>query len=154
MNGIVKKSDETIPCLAESDDQSAASSELSYCSLFDIKDEIDYQQFSWIIFNLNFWLLIPIWTFFWLHDPHDCYTCLGKDPDRIYSRFQLNVEERARRQLIAKFNHRYSQRVLAGNSHRADVIYELLKNEQSRSMMINSNIQIWQNPNNMTEDQR
>ena len=97
MNGIVQKKAEDKPYLAKEDYKSGAAPDLSYCSIFDIKDDIDYFQFSWIIFNLNFWLLIPIWTFFWLHDPHDCYNCLGKDPDRIYSRFQLNVEERARR---------------------------------------------------------
>ena len=42
-------------------------------------------------------ILLPILTFFLLYKPHDCYKCLGKDPDRIYSSFQLNLEERAKR---------------------------------------------------------
>ena len=43
-------------------------------------------------------------AYFWLNEPHDCYVCLGKDPDRIYSSFQLTLEERARRQLRAKIS--------------------------------------------------
>ena len=52
----------------------------------------------------NFFLMIPILAYFWLNEPHDCYVCLGKDPDRIYSSFQLTLEERARRQLRAKIS--------------------------------------------------
>ena len=26
-----------------------------------------------------------IWAFFLLDKPHDCFRCLGKDPDRIFS---------------------------------------------------------------------
>ena len=48
--------------------------------------------------------LFPVFTFLILNNPHDCYECLSKNPDRIYSRFQLTYEERARRQFIAKFN--------------------------------------------------
>ena len=29
--------------------------------------------------------LLPIWAFFLLNVPHDCFKCLGKDPDRIFS---------------------------------------------------------------------
>jgi len=47
---------------------------------------------------------LPIVVFLGLNKPHDCYACLGKDPDRIYSSYQLNHEERARRQFRAKFN--------------------------------------------------
>ena len=42
-------------------------------------------------------ILLPVATFLVLNNPHDCFACLGKDPDRIYSRHQLNFEERARR---------------------------------------------------------
>jgi len=31
--------------------------------------------------------LLPFLTFFWLDEPHDCFVCLGKDPDRVYSVF-------------------------------------------------------------------
>ena len=30
-------------------------------------------------------VLLPVFTFLLLSDPHDCYVCLGKDPDRKYS---------------------------------------------------------------------
>ena len=29
--------------------------------------------------------LVPLLAFFALDQPHDCFVCLGKDPDRIYS---------------------------------------------------------------------
>ena len=32
-------------------------------------------------------LLLPFILFFALNDPHDCFTCLGKDPNHIYSRY-------------------------------------------------------------------
>ena len=32
-------------------------------------------------------ILLPIIVFFAFNDPHDCFVCLGKDPDRKYSRF-------------------------------------------------------------------
>lgn len=49
-------------------------------------------------------ILVSILAFFVLDTPHDCYVCLGKDPDRIYSGFQLNLEQRARRNYRARFN--------------------------------------------------
>ena len=38
--------------------------------------------------------LIPFLTFYLLDRPHDCFECLGKDPDRIYSSLQLTKLER------------------------------------------------------------
>lgn len=32
-------------------------------------------------------LLLPVVVFLMFDDPHDCFTCLGKDPERKYSRF-------------------------------------------------------------------
>ena len=32
-------------------------------------------------------MLIPVAVFLWLDEPHDCFRCLGKDPDRHYSHF-------------------------------------------------------------------
>ena len=37
--------------------------------------------------------LLPFVFFFSLNDPHDCFSCLGKDPDRRYSVFQLTRRE-------------------------------------------------------------
>ena len=48
--------------------------------------------------------LLPVLTFYVLDAPHDCFACLGKDPDRIYSIFQLTTEQRTRREAVAKFN--------------------------------------------------
>jgi len=31
--------------------------------------------------------VLPIVVYFGLDEPHDCYECLGKDPDRIYSSY-------------------------------------------------------------------
>ena len=35
----------------------------------------------------SFLLLLPVLVFFGFDDPHDCFVCFGKDPDRKYSRF-------------------------------------------------------------------
>ena len=55
-------------------------------------------------------LLLPINVFFAFNDPHDCFVCLGKDPDRKYSRFQLTREECARRKMVAKYSIRSNNR--------------------------------------------
>ena len=57
--------------------------------------KFDSLEFQYLGSNLMF--MVPMFAYFWLNKPHDCYTCLGKDPDRIYSGFQLTFEERAKR---------------------------------------------------------
>ena len=37
--------------------------------------------------------LVPFISYLWLNEPHDCFRCLGKDPDRRYSIFQLTRRE-------------------------------------------------------------
>ena len=54
---------------------------------------------------IDFVLILPVLLFMLLDDPHDCFVCLGKDPDRIYSSLQLSKEERMRRKMKAKYNH-------------------------------------------------
>ena len=56
-------------------------------------------------FLLNFSdlvILLPVVVFLAFDKPHDCYRCLGKDPDRVYSIFQLSKVERVERRSIAK----------------------------------------------------
>ena len=59
---------------------------------------------------MNF--LLPVIAFFIFNTPHDCYTCLGKDPDRNYSIYQLSLEERARRKFLSKFNRSQEQDIV------------------------------------------
>ena len=47
--------------------------------------------------------LIPVIVFVVLDKPHDCFVCLGKDPERVYSIFQLKREESYERRISAKF---------------------------------------------------
>ena len=47
--------------------------------------------------------LLPFVFYFWLNEPHDCFQCLGKDPDRRFSIFQLTRRENLIRQLQVKF---------------------------------------------------
>ena len=49
-------------------------------------------------------MLLPIITFLLFDNPHDCFICLGKDPDRIYSSFQLSRQERTHRKMKAKYS--------------------------------------------------
>ena len=44
-----------------------------------------------MIYDIN--SMLPYWAFLLLHDPHDCFKCLGKDPERNYSKFQFNRAE-------------------------------------------------------------
>lgn len=48
-------------------------------------------------------LLSPLALFLFLHEPHDCFVCHGKDPDRIYSSYQLTWEERTARKMVAMY---------------------------------------------------
>ena len=63
-----------------------------------------YSMLSWV---QNIILeLFPIWSFLLFYKPHDCFRCLGKDPDRIFSSFQLNKAEINSRKMVAKFGSR------------------------------------------------
>ena len=42
--------------------------------------------------------LVPFVSYFWLNEPHDCFRCLGKDPDRRFSIFQLTRWENLMRE--------------------------------------------------------
>lgn len=42
-----------------------------------------------IYFGMILLELIPFMAFYTFNRPHDCFVCLGKDPDRIYSSLQL-----------------------------------------------------------------
>ena len=48
--------------------------------------------------------LVPVVVFLLIDTPHDCFVCLGKDPDRIYSTFQLKRSERTARKMFAKYS--------------------------------------------------
>ena len=46
---------------------------------------------QWLVKTITY--LVPIWAFFILDKPHDCFRCLGKDPDRIFSIDQYRKDE-------------------------------------------------------------
>ena len=39
----------------------------------------------------SFFSILPFLTFLILNKPHDCYRCVGKDPERKYSKFQYSI---------------------------------------------------------------
>ena len=81
-----------------SPDQSICKSFMDYqFELFGNRNHIGI-----VLWLVDLTILIPSLTFFAVNQPHDCFVCLGKDPERIYSRFQLNREERVHRVLRAK----------------------------------------------------
>ena len=49
-------------------------------------------------------LISPVIIFLMFDNPHDCFTCLGKDPERKYSSFQLSIKERRNRRMIARYS--------------------------------------------------
>ena len=59
---------------------------------FDILDH-PQSQAALVYFIFIVASLLPFLSYFWLHEPHDCFTCVGKDPDRRYSIFQLTRRE-------------------------------------------------------------
>ena len=58
-----------------------------------------YNQQNSLIFSRY----VPIMAFLVLNWPHDCYRCLGKDPDRIFSIHQLTKEEKTLREIRNKY---------------------------------------------------
>ena len=47
------------------------------------------------LFLHTFMIDLPVfWAFFIFDRPHDCFVCLGKDPDRIFSITQYSESER------------------------------------------------------------
>lgn len=83
----------------------------SYLVHSDKSDTLAAQEFLSLLFGVM--NTLPMLSFFWLDSPHDCYTCLGKDPDRIYSQFQLSLEERAKRALRAKLNKKQQKEIVS-----------------------------------------
>ena len=54
---------------------------------------------------------LPVVAFLLLNDPHDCFRCFGKDPDRTYSSFQLNLRERTYRGHKQKYGKKVASRI-------------------------------------------
>ena len=86
-----------------------AKDEEGLCNYFytDLDEKADDPQ--WVAGGLewmNLMMLLPVTLFLLLDNPHDCFVCLGKDPDRIYSIFQLSKEVRIKRKMKAKYNDR------------------------------------------------
>lgn len=63
-------------------------------------------QFALFFFLITLIELAPFLTFYLLDKPHDCFVCLGKDPDRIYSSFQLTRAQRNERKMFIKYGMR------------------------------------------------
>ena len=40
---------------------------------------------SYVLLIIDFFTILPIIVFMVINKPHDCYECMGKDPDRTYS---------------------------------------------------------------------
>ena len=47
----------------------------------------DIKGWGELIIFFDILIMLPVIFFLLLDDPHDCFTCLGKDPDRVYSSF-------------------------------------------------------------------
>ena len=73
------------------------------CDFFDVYNYAS-KKYDLEEFRMTMFLLLPVVAYFLLNEPHDCYMCYGKDPDRVYSIFQLTLEERAKRYFRTKFN--------------------------------------------------
>ena len=76
-----------------------------------LPSNFEKRYFALSYLAVEFSLLLQIMAFFLFNKPHDCYRCLGKDPERIYSRFQLSKEQVARRVVRARFSREEELRV-------------------------------------------
>ena len=56
-------------------------------------DNFGRRYFDLMFLSNDLMQILQIIAFLIFNNPHDCYKCLGKDPDRIYSRFQLSKEQ-------------------------------------------------------------
>ena len=81
-----------------------------YCPRTDLSSFTEHFTFVNINNNMNY--LLPIIAFLLCNKPHDCYTCLGKDPDRNYSIYQLSQEERTKRKFRSKFSRTQEQELV------------------------------------------
>ena len=81
-------------------DDNICSNIVSYVQYLNKNDKVASTQFVIYYFQL----LLPVVIFLMFDNPHDCFTCLGKDPERKYSRFQLTIEERNNRRMIARYS--------------------------------------------------
>lgn len=62
-----------------------------------------YKNLTSAILTFDIAFLSPIILFLLVNEPHDCFVCHGKDPDRIYSSYQLTWEERTARKMVARY---------------------------------------------------
>ena len=80
----------------------------SFCSFFEtvINKTVRNNSNMWGYLNTmdSIAMLTAVIAFYALENPHDCFACFGKDPDRVYSGFQMTLEDRIARRYFARFN--------------------------------------------------
>ena len=72
---------------------------------------------AWVTL-IDMFMLMPMIGYLFCNEPHDCFVCIGRDPDRAYSMFQLTVAERVERKMIAKYNAKKRKRLMSEYSMR------------------------------------
>ena len=72
--------------------------------LREAESEYNKRNMSLIYFGMTLLELIPFLAFFIFNRPHDCFICLGKDPERIYSSLQLTTQEQESRRMWVKYS--------------------------------------------------
>ena len=81
-------------CLSENEEHAMYDPDLQsegvdqgICTAIIVGGTISDKRFSTLQTINDIAVLLPIIVFFLLDQPHDCFTCLGKDPDHLYSSF-------------------------------------------------------------------
>ena len=49
-------------------------------------------------------IILPVAVYLLTNEPHDCFVCLNKDPDRAYSIYQMTTDDKIKRRMVAKYN--------------------------------------------------
>ena len=78
----------------------------------------------------NLMTILPVIVFFLLNEPHDCFTCLGKNPDHIYSIYQFTLEERAIRKMEAKYSSKMQEEVISNDQ--TSIVRAILEGKYNR----------------------
>ena len=85
-------------------------------------------------------ILIPVIVFVVLDEPHDCFVCLGKDPERVYSIFQLKREEKYERTLSAKFGKALTESLRRNNLNITTTQERALSIERTQELILLSQV--------------
>ena len=89
-----------------------------------------YSKYSSFFIETCLVYLLPVVAFLLLNDPHDCFRCLGKDPDRVFSIQQYSKIELKHLRLRQKFGKQANLLVVEQSYLEAEVRFATMATQQ------------------------